>query len=455
MMAKIKTVYVCAACGASQPRWAGQCPACMEWNTFSEEFQEGTAVRSKPAETSLKSRPQKLSEIQSMENVRTPTGIPECDRVLGGGLIQGSLVLIGGQPGIGKSTLLLQLARSLMEKKQGCLYVSGEESEAQVKHRAERMKIAGDGLWIYADGVLEHILQSAQDIKPHVLVLDSIQTVRSLELQSVPGSVAQIRECTFRLMEFAKTTGTIVILVGHITKDGEIAGPRLLEHMVDVVLQFEGDRQHLFRVLRGIKNRFGATDEVGIFEMASEGLLAVENPAAYFLSESQPVSGTTASVITEGSQSFLVEVQSLVSDNHYTYPRRTVLGWDANRLHLLLAVLERRAGMNFGQYDVTVNLAGGIRSTDPGLDLALAMAVGSSLRNQVLPQKTVFLGELGLGGEVRGIARLEQRVREAQKQGFTTIVGPASALSRLELPEIRLIGVRNVREAMDHVREKA
>lgn len=419
---KEKSVYLCSACGHEHARWQGNCSACGAWNSLEEEVRSPRAAKN----TTHKNveEPLLLDEVALTRESRTTTDISMVDRVLGGGIVEGALILLGGEPGMGKSTLILQICSRLCEKGISVLYVSGEESQVQVKLRASRLGVDGTRLHLLSHTDLEDILHSAQKLKPGLLVLDSIQTVRVPELDSSPGSVSQVRESTYRIMEFAKSNSLATILVGHVTKGGDIAGPRLLEHMVDVVLQFEGDRTHHFRLLRGLKNRFGPTDEIGVFEMKSSGLQPVQNPAAYFLSDSTATPGSCLSIIMEGTQPFIVEVQALVTDNHFTYPKRTAMGLDANRLSLLLAVMEKRMGILLGQSDVYVSLAGGVKSNDPGLDLAVILAVLSSMRDKKLPGGTIALAEVGLGGEMRMVSHLETRIREASNQGFETIILP-------------------------------
>ena len=342
------------------------------------------------------------------------------------------MILIGGEPGIGKSTLLLQLCKSLAQSRSRVLYASGEESESQVKLRAKRLGFENGDMYLVSETLLESIQQQVLEIKPDILILDSIQTIRTRDLDSTPGTVSQVRECTMKLLDFCKPRGLTCLLVGHVTKGGDLAGPRMLEHMVDVVLHFEGDRNHVFRLLRGHKNRYGATDEVGIFEMSTQGLQSVSNPSKFFLEDEHRESGSCLSVILEGSQAFLVEVQALLSDNHYTHPKRTVMGYDLNRVQLLLAVMEKRMGLNLGQYDVYVNIAGGIKTSDTGLDLAVVTAILSSLKNQALTKGMLVFGEVGLGGEVRLVPRADYRVREAIKQGFTDIMLPSRARTLFE-----------------------
>jgi DNA repair protein RadA/Sms len=360
-------------------------------------------------------------------DIRFSTGIKEVDAVLGGGLVQGSLLLISGEPGIGKSTLLLQMAKALCANQSRVLYVSGEESEAQVSLRASRLGMDSEDLYLYSESCLESVLAEAENLKPGVIFVDSIQTVWTSNMDSAPGTVTQVRESTLKIMEFCKQRNIAVVLVGHVTKGGEIAGPRLLEHMVDVVLHFEGDRSHLFRILRGIKNRYGPTDEVGIFEMKSSGLVPVLNPSAYFVSGGVKASGSCTSVLLEGSQPFLVEVQSLVTGNYSAYPKRTSMGLDLNRLNLLIAVIEKRIAVRLDQYDVCVNLAGGLKSRDTGIDLAVVTAIISSWQDKCVPADHLFIGEVGLGGEVRMVPRIEQRVREAAKQGMKNVYVPKSS----------------------------
>lgn len=428
---KKKNFFVCSACGYRHSRWQGNCAECGEWNTLHEELLTTLKASDKKKSEALArgNSAVKLEEIKFEDEDRLLTGIQELDQVLGGGLVRGAMVLIGGEPGIGKSTLLLQLCKSLAQRNVRVLYASGEESESQVKLRAKRLGFENGEMYLVSETLLEAIQRQVSEIDPQVLILDSIQTVRTQDLDSTPGTVSQVRECTMKLLDFCKTRGLTCLLVGHVTKGGELAGPRMLEHMVDVVLHFEGDRNHVFRLLRGHKNRYGATDEVGIFEMGAKGLQSVTNPSKFFLEDEKLESGTCLSVILEGSQAFLVEVQALLSDNHFTHPKRTVMGYDLNRVQLLLAVIEKRMGLNLGQYDVYVNIAGGMKTSDPALDLAVVAAILSSLRNQAPPQGSLVFGEVGLGGEVRLVPRVDYRVREAFKQGFKHIMLPARARS--------------------------
>ena len=421
-MAKSKTVYFCNQCGAESSKWAGKCNACGEWNTLREEV---VVVKNSPAgwvktHPSDRSVPQKINEIASNNTQRMIMPDTELNLVLGGGLVPGSLVLLGGEPGIGKSTLLLQVALKLNEQ---VMYVSGEESAEQVKLRAERIGIDNERCDVLTETRIEAILQILQEQKPAIVVVDSVQTLFSEMLEATPGSVSQIRECTGKLLRFAKENNVSVFLIGHITKDGSIAGPKILEHMVDTVLQFEGDRNYHFRILRTLKNRFGGTHEMGIYEMTGTGLAAVQNPSQIFLAErDEEISGIAIAAAMEGVRPILLETQSLVSTAVYGTPQRSSTGFDLRRLNMLLAVLEKRCGFRLGAQDVFINLAGGIRIEDPALDLAIATAIMSSYQGVVAPSKTVFAGEVGLSGEIRAVQRVEQRITEAEKLGFEVIV---------------------------------
>ncbi|PCJ19338.1 MAG: DNA repair protein RadA [Candidatus Cloacimonadota bacterium] len=436
---KIRTKYICHSCGTSHMRWQGVCDGCEERNTLEEEIISNN-VHTK---SNTSHPPMKMTEVKKSMETRFKTGIEQVDSVLGGGLVLGSLVLLGGEPGVGKSTLLLQMAKALCEQKLKVLYVSGEESQAQVKLRAERLGVNTEYLYLYSETQLESIFKAIEDIEPVVYFLDSIQTVGTKDLESSPGSVSQVRESTMRIMQFTKKRNLVAILVGHVTKGGDIAGPRLLEHMVDVVLHFEGDRNHYFRMLRGIKNRFGATDEVGIFEMKGKGLVAVANPAAYFISDSKLVSGSCFSMIVEGTQPFLVEVQALVTENDFSHPRRTVLGYDLNKLNLILAVMEKRLQIKFGEYDVCVSLAGGVKSKDPALDLAVIVSILSSIKDRRVPPEVVFMGEVGLGGEVRMISHADLRVREVKRQGLNRVYAPKRVLAQIEEEDKKVVRTIN------------
>jgi len=424
-LAKTKTAYFCQSCGYESAKWLGKCPSCGQWNTLVEEIIEktATAVPTWKTETSSRklSKPSKVDEIQSSIERRILTGDKELDRVLGGGLVEGSLVLIGGEPGIGKSTLMLQLALNLKGKK--LLYISGEESEQQIKMRAERIKESPSAdCYILTETSTQNIFKQIEILEPEILVVDSIQTLHSAHIDSTPGSVSQVRECTAELLRFAKETGVPVFLIGHITKDGAIAGPKILEHMVDTVLQFEGDRHHVYRILRSIKNRFGAAAELGIYEMQGSGLREVSNPSEILLSQrDEELSGIAISAMLEGARPMLIETQALVSAAAYGTPQRSATGFDTKRMNMLLAVLEKRCGFRLSTQDVFLNIAGGIRVEDPAIDLAVLIAIISSHQDISISSKNCFAAEVGLSGEIRAVNRIEQRIAEADKLGFETI----------------------------------
>ena len=432
-MAKPKVVYICSACGADHPKWQGQCKNCGEWNTLQEEIIPGNKKQLQwDKKSAAKPKAQKIVDIPTNREARLATSDPEFNRVLGGGLVPGGVTLIGGQPGIGKSTLLLQLALNLGRK---VLYVSGEESPAQIKMRANRLgKELGEHCYLLAATETEKIIEAAKELDPDWLIVDSVQTLRSMQVDSGQGSITQIRECTAMLTDFVKARHLPMILIGHITKEGVIAGPKLLEHMVDCVLQFEGDRRHAYRLLRSIKNRFGSTDELGIYEMQASGLQAVENPSMMLMeSHSSQLSGSAISATIEGMRPMMVEVQSLVSTAVYGTPQRSTTGFDLNRLHMLLAVLEKRVGYFFNQKDVFLNIAGGFRISDPSIDLAVIAALVSSFEDVAWPSDATFAGEVGLSGEVRPVARPELRVMEADRMGFTRIYLPAQNVKGLSV----------------------
>jgi DNA repair protein RadA/Sms len=438
-MAKTKVAYFCQSCGFESPKWLGKCPSCQQWNTFAEEIIEkaNTSIpnwKSSTATTQRANKPVQVSEITFDEEQRLLTPDMEFNRVLGGGIVAGSLVLIGGEPGIGKSTLMLQLALNMPNLK--VLYVSGEESERQIKMRAERLSEVGSqksevgmskseigkGCFILTETSTQNIFKQIEQLEPNLVVIDSIQTLYSAHIESTPGSVSQVRECTAEMLRFAKESGTPVFLIGHITKDGMIAGPKILEHMVDTVLQFEGDRHHVYRILRAVKNRFGSASELGIYEMLGEGLREVSNPSEILLSQrDEPLSGITISATLEGMRPMLIETQALVSTSAYGTPQRTATGFDTRRMNMLLAVLEKRCGFKLGAKDVFLNITGGIRVEDPAIDLGLAAAIISSHEDIPIPFKTCFAGEIGLSGEIRAVNRVEQRIAEAQKLGFEQI----------------------------------
>lgn len=425
-MAKVKTLFFCQNCGTQSPKWIGKCPSCGEWNTYVEEVVQKDETgrgtwKTGQSGTRKSSTPRKLKDIRFEEQPRIATGDPELDRVLGSGIVPGSLILIGGEPGIGKSTLLLQIALMLNQIK--VLYVSGEESENQIKMRAERMQYVSDNCYILAETNTQQIFQQVEALQPDLLIIDSIQTLHSQYVESAAGSVSQVRECTAEIMKFAKETGTPVFLIGHITKDGAIAGPKVLEHMVDTVLQFEGDRHLSYRILRTSKNRFGATHELGIYEMHVDGLKAVTNPSEILMTQrEEQLNGVAIGAMLEGNRPLLIEIQSLVSPATYGTPQRSSTGHDAKRLNMLLAVLEKRGGMRLGQQDVFLNIAGGLRVDDPGLDLAVCASLISSYEDTPVDPSICFAGEVGLGGEIRAVNRIENRISEAAKLGFRKIM---------------------------------
>ncbi|GJQ21385.1 MAG: DNA repair protein RadA [Bacteroidia bacterium] len=449
-MAKIVTKYVCQSCGYVSPRWVGKCPNCSEWNTFVEEAPSPLKVSRKPAGAASRIEPVPLDEIEREETPRVSTTIGEFDRVLGGGIVPGSLVLLGGDPGIGKSTLMMQLALKLSQSV--VLYVTGEESSRQIKLRAERLEPAGtQHILVLAETNLDLILDVIERATPDLIIVDSIQTMYRPGLESAPGSVSQVRESTALLLRLAKTRGIPIVIIGHVTKEGMIAGPRVIEHMVDTVLQFEGEAHYSYRVLRALKNRFGSTNEIGIFEMHDSGLREVRNPSEVFLSERRSgTSGSTVVASIEGSRPILVEVQALVTSTSYGMPQRTTTGVDTRRLSLLLAVLEKRVGLGLGTQDVFVNIAGGVRIDEPAVDLGIATSITSSLRDAPVDAGAVAVGEIGLGGEIRTIGHIEKRVQEAAKLGFKRIVVPQNNAKGLKgTNDIEVIGVDRVERAME------
>lgn len=449
-MSKIKTFYQCQACGYSSPKWLGKCPDCGEWNTLVEEKAiSGTrqTIHTK------QSRPQPLSSISGGRERRMPTGIKELDRVLGGGVVEGSVILVGGDPGIGKSTLLIQASSNLSERTGKVLYVSGEESPEQIKLRAERLSINSDNIILLSETNLEDIIDTASEISPASLVIDSIQTTYTEELSSAPGSVGQVRECAAKLMSFAKRSKIPLFLIGHVTKEGTIAGPRVLEHIVDTVLYFEGDKGHAYRILRTVKNRFGSTNEIGIFEMTDSGLLTIENPSELFLSERPgDVSGSTVVASIEGTRPLLIELQALVSPTTFGMPRRTCIGVDFNRVNLLVAVLEKIAGLHLGGMDIFVNVVGGIKIIEPAVDLGIIAAIASSLREIPIEQKTLVFGEIGLSGEVRAVNQAEARIKEASKIGFKRVILPKTNAERIkDCLGLDVIGIKDVHDFLETV----
>ncbi len=453
-MAKVKTKFFCTDCGYESPKWYGKCPGCQAWNTMIEE-KETAAVKTQGMNSSLfqtqtSQKAQAITDVEAGQEPRIQTGIQELNRVLGGGVVPGSLVLVGGDPGIGKSTLLLQTSHALTQKGLRVLYISGEESVRQTKLRAERLGALSNELFVLCESNMDLIEEAIDSINPGFLVIDSIQTVYQPEVTSAPGSVSQVRECTSRFMRVAKIRGIATVLVGHVTKEGAIAGPRMLEHMVDCVLYFEGERHHTYRLLRAVKNRFGSTNEMGIFEMHEEGLTEVANPSELFLSErAMGAAGSTVIASMEGTRPMLVELQALVAATHFPSPRRMGTGIDNNRLALIIAVLEKRMGMFLQNQDAYLNVAGGVRLDEPAVDLAIAVSLASSFRDAPTKPDDVVFGEIGLTGEVRAVSRAEQRVKEAAKLGFKRVIMPEKSLKGWKHPkDIQLIGVNTIAEAL-------
>lgn len=450
-MAKTKSVYCCNSCGAESPKWIGRCPVCGEWNTYVEQLVTvKSAAKSRVSHSvdGTKAQPLKLHQIDSTNEPRIDMGNGELNRVLGGGLVRGSLVLIGGEPGIGKSTLILQTVLSLTNLR--TLYVSGEESARQLKLRAERIGYDNPDCYIVCETMLEEIITHMRNIKPDILIVDSIQTIATEALESSAGSVAQVRECTAALLRLAKESGTPVLLVGHINKEGSIAGPKVLEHIVDTVLQFEGDRHYMYRILRSVKNRFGSTAELGIYEMRQEGLREVSNPSELLLTANhEGLSGVAIAVAIEGIRPFLIETQALVSSAAYGTPQRSATGFDLRRMNMLLAVLEKRVGFKLGQKDVFLNIAGGIKVNDPAMDLPIISAILSSNMDMSIEEGTCMTGEVGLSGEIRPVNRIEQRILEAEKLGFRRIIIPYNNISGFDTSKlnIEILQVRKVEEA--------
>ena len=450
---KIKSVFFCSNCGYESPKWLGKCPSCGEWNAFVEEKVSQKNAKSKKTGLVKSTKPVRLSEIEVKEEMRMKMPSGELNRVLGGGLVSGSLTLIGGEPGIGKSTLLLQNILSIRNRR--VLYISGEESASQLKLRADRLGKVSEDTFILCETDLDNIFTQIENVKPALVVVDSIQTISSPDIESAPGSVSQVRECAASLLRYAKESGVPVILVGHINKDGAIAGPKVLEHIVDTVLQFEGDRQYLYRILRSIKNRFGSTNEIGIYEMVQRGLKEVKNPSEMLLSENreEAMSGIAIGVTMEGIRPFMVEVQALVSSAAYGTPQRSVTGFDQRRLNMLLAVLEKRAKFKLSQKDVFLNIAGGLKVNDPAIDLAVISAVISSSLDISIEQGVCMCGEVGLSGEIRPVNRIEQRILEAEKLGFSRIIIPHNNLKGFDTAKckIQIIQVKKVEEAFRHL----
>lgn len=456
-MAKGKTtVFFCQSCGYETSKWMGQCPGCHEWNTFVEEVVEKKTAQEKKKANAGNAELVRLSEIQMAKEPRYTTGIQELDRVLGGGIVPGSLILVGGDPGIGKSTLMLQVCRNLSNQKRKLLYVSGEESLQQIKIRAERIGSFSETLSLLCETNLEIIREMIRKEKPDIVIIDSIQTMMSENVTSAPGSVSQIRESTNILMQLAKGMNISIFIIGHVTKEGVVAGPRVLEHMVDTVLYFEGDRHASYRILRGVKNRFGSTNEIGVFEMRQSGLQEVTNPSEFMLNgKPEGATGSVVACSLEGTRPILLEVQALVCRTNFGIPRRTSTGTDFNRVNLLMAVLEKRIGLQLSNCDAYVNIAGGIKMTEPAIDLGIVMAIISSYKDRAIDEKTICFGEVGLSGEIRAVSMAQQRVQEAAKLGFQTCIMPYVNLESIDgfknQSDIKLIGVRSVREILQYI----
>ena len=460
-MAKAKnTAFFCKECGYESAKWFGQCPACKEWNTFVEEpvskpkSAKGIVGTSQRAATSSAPVPVEINSVSFEENDRTSTGIAELDRVLGGGIVAGSLVLVGGDPGIGKSTLLLQMCYNLSAAGKDVLYISGEESLKQIKLRADRIGQCSGTLKLLCETSLDSIEDILTRNKPEIVIIDSIQTMYKEDVAAAPGSVSQVRETTSILMQLAKGLNITIFIVGHVTKEGTVAGPRMLEHMVDTVLYFEGDRYESYRILRGVKNRFGSTNEIGVFEMKAEGLVEVENPSEYMLSgKPEGASGSIVTCSIEGSRPILLEIQALVCHSFFNNPRRTANGTDYNKVNLLMAVLEKRANLSLSDCDAYVNIAGGIRMNEPAIDLGIVLAIASSKKDIIVREDTICFGEVGLSGEVRGVTMSEQRVAEAKKLGFKKCIVPKVCLAGVShISGIEIVGVANIKEAIEAVR---
>ena len=456
-MAKVKSKYVCQNCGYENPKWLGKCPECLQWNTFVEEIEEKMTPRQeslvKQASRST-SRPVSINSIAPKREERFSTSIPELDRVLGGGVIPGSLVLVGGDPGIGKSTLLLQVSNNVAETGKKVLYISGEESENQIKMRAKRLKISSDNLYIYTENNLAAIELQIAEVEPDMVIVDSIQTMVSPEINSAPGTISQIKEGTSKFMKISKSKSISTFIVGHVTKEGALAGPKLLEHMVDTVLYFEGERYNTYRLLRAVKNRFGSTNELGVFEMKSDGLVELENPSKVLIAEKpNDVSGSVIVSTVEGTRSMLLELQALVAPTNFGYPRRTTTGVDNNRVALILAVLEKVIGMQVQSQDVFVNIIGGLRINEPSMDLGIALAISSSFRNIPVDASVVVTGEIGLTGELRTVSFIEKRIMECEKLGFKKMVIPkGNYLEEFKKDyRIELVPVYNLRQAIREV----
>ena len=450
-MAKTKSVFFCTECGNESPKWQGRCPSCGQWNTLQEHIEKpAVAGRPKTVPGTTLRTPKLIKEVDCDREVRFTTGMGELDRVLGGGAVSGSLVLVGGAPGIGKSTLLLQICNSLCNQRK-VLYVSGEESEKQLKFRSQRIGVEPDSLYILAETRLSDILEAAESIQPDILIIDSIQTMYQEENDSAPGSISQVKECTMALMQLSKANGITVFVVGHINKDGAIAGPKVLEHMVDCVLYFEGDSNTSYRLLRAVKNRFGSTNEIGVFEMNEAGLEEVPNPSQMLLDgRPEGAFGTCVACVMEGTRPVLAEVQALVTKTSFNVPRRTADGFDFNRAALLLAVAEKRGGMKLGMFDAYINVIGGLHLDEPGADLPVVLAIASSYREQAISDDLVAIGEIGLTGEIRTVSNLPQRLAEVARLGFKKCIIPFKTPAKLDIPEgLTVYRVKNLREAIE------
>ncbi len=455
MAGKIKSVYICSECGHESPKWYGKCPGCGEWNTMNEEIKDTSKNSGKLNSGAISTlhhiKPVEISKVTSEDEERFDTGLKELNRVLGGGIVKGSLVLLGGDPGIGKSTILMQICQYLGNTLK-ILYVSGEESKRQLKLRADRLNVNSSNLFVMTETNIEIVVSEIKDFKPDLVMIDSIQTMNLTELSSSPGSITQIRECTNLLMRTAKDLDVPIMVVGHVNKEGSIAGPKVLEHIVDTVLYFEGDKQMSCRILRAVKNRFGSTNEIGVFEMSDKGLNEVENPSKMLLSgRPKNVSGTCVTCTLEGSRPILAEVQGLATQSMYGNPRRMSTGFDYNRMSLILAVLEKRAGYYCSNFDVYINIVGGLRIDEPAIDLSVAMAIISSLKDTPISDTAIAFGEIGLAGEIRSVSQAQMRVNEAERLGFTKIVLPIHNLKGITSNSAELIGVRNIREAFESI----
>ena len=448
-------VFFCTECGYESAKWMGQCPGCKSWNTFSEEPKERASKNKKHSQIEgvgvKRNEPIPLRVVNLEESSRISTEMPELDRVLGGGIVPGSLTLVGGDPGIGKSTLLLQVCKKISDKGCKVLYVSGEESLKQIKIRGDRIGQFDENLLLLCETNLQNVSEQIKKCSPSVVIIDSIQTMYNEEVDAAPGSVSQVRESTGVLLQLAKGLGVSIFVVGHVTKEGTVAGPRMLEHMVDTVLYFEGDRHASYRILRGVKNRFGSTNEIGVFEMQREGLKGVENPSEFMLDgKPENASGSVVTCSMEGTRPLLLEIQALVCRSNFGNPRRQANGTDFNRVNLLMAVLEKRVGIQMGDCDAYVNVAGGLKISEPAIDLAIAMAIASSYKNRAIPEKMIFVGEIGLSGEIRSVGMIENRVNEAKKLGFTTCVIPKGCYERVkDIEGIKIIAVSSVADAID------